>query len=212
MLDRFKFRIVAKSDKKIFDVVKICFEEKKVWFYVTSLKIFSGLKCLDFDQIEAFLQCTGLTDKHGKLIWEGDVVKTCIPTRESGIGVVEYMQNGCKYVVSGFWDEISYKERPYNGFPRKKGEFFRNLQKWPHFEIIGNIYEHPELLEVGMGNLTKNLKKIKGIDNVFFDFPNNLTIFYNESSNLTKLKGKVQEYLSNSNLNRAIEKIKFYSI
>ena len=75
-------------------------------------------------------QCTGLKDKNGKLIYEGDILLSL--ATKSHIGVV------C-------WD----KEKAYfkiNG----KGIAYNALQTFCSknaFEVIGNIYENPELLE-----------------------------------------------------------------
>ena len=88
------------------------------------------------------LQCTGLKDKNGKLIYEGDILRVTGSRDTSGYGVVEYLQAGCQFVVNGYLDNPS----PYH--PRRKGEFHRPLQEWLCTEIIGNIYENPELLEV----------------------------------------------------------------
>ena len=77
----------------------------------------------------------------GKLIFEGDILKVNTGSRDtSGYGVVEYAQHGCNFVVNGFL------ENPSGFYPRRKGEFFLPLQEWLCTEIIGNIYENPELL------------------------------------------------------------------
>ena len=93
-----------------------------------------GLTVADIDDIE-ILQCTGLKDKNGKLIYEGDILLSL--ATKSHIGVV------C-------WD----KEKAYfkiNG----KGIAYNALQTFCSknaFEVIGNIYENPELLEKQCAN------------------------------------------------------------
>ena len=76
----------------------------------------------DDDEI-VWMQFTGLKDKNGKEIYEGDIV-------DSGISDVE--------VVSFGEQEDREKYATYWGF---------NL--WPdwEYEVIGNIYENPELLQ-----------------------------------------------------------------
>ena len=79
-------------------------------------------------------QCTGLKDKNGRLIFEGDVLFYA----EKG-GVVKY-DNGC-YVF--LWKTFD-KYRP---------DFFKkcvltNYANFNNLEIIGNIHNNPELLEV----------------------------------------------------------------
>lgn len=76
-------------------------------------------------------QCTGLKDKNGKLIWENDIVqyRDCtvenyVIAWESDKACFEYQQYGCSIMN---FDELSGIE----------------------VEVIGNIFENPELLEVG---------------------------------------------------------------
>ena len=88
------------------------------------------------------MQSTGLKDKNGKEIFEGDVV-----SRNSGMSsVVEFGKwiyeedFGYKIKNIGFYLNSSYDD----------DEFFQamdyeDIRK--NYEVIGNIYENPELLE-----------------------------------------------------------------
>lgn len=75
------------------------------------------------------MQSTGLLDKNGKEIFEGDILGT-----KDGLlnGVVEYRSD------LGMWTNSLIR---YNNFERLCS-IARDR------EIIGNIYENPELLEV----------------------------------------------------------------
>lgn len=126
MQDRFKFRLYDDIHREMIDL-----QEQDVNPYNIS----------DIPQ-NNIMQCTGLKDKNGKLIYEGDILRVIGNRDTSGYGVVEYLQAGCQFFVNGYLNNPS----PYH--PRKKGEFYQQLQEWLCTEVIGNIYENTELLEV----------------------------------------------------------------
>ena len=102
-------------------------------------------------------QFTGLTDKNGKKIFEGDIVRTqeysdrpysVKRKAKRFLGVVEYYENKWHSTTTRFTNHI-YN----NGFRVKiledMGKF--NHGAWSDFwdcEVIGNIHDNPELLEV----------------------------------------------------------------
>ena len=88
---------------------------------------------------EQFTLCqyTGLKDKNGKEIYEGDVIKAISFAR--WIGVVEYSDENQAFI----FDDLDKK---YRG----KSTVFMN-QFDDGFEILGNIYENPKLLK-GLAN------------------------------------------------------------
>jgi hypothetical protein len=86
----------------------------------------SEVECLLWE--EDLMQCTGLKDKNGKLIFERDIVKW---QRQKESGDVFF--KNARFWVRDFY--LSWLDDPTDAF----GENLINL------EIIGNIYENPEL-------------------------------------------------------------------
>jgi len=78
------------------------------------------------------MQFTGLYDKNGKEIYEGDIIEAEEPRFESGV---------YKY-------EVTFEDGTFGG-NNHQGEFYP-LQEWTEkqatVEVIGNIYENPDLL------------------------------------------------------------------
>lgn len=94
-------------------------------------------------------QYTGLKDKNGKMIMEGDIVKTNSPDQPNfKAGVIEFAQRA-------FWISNVPSDRP----DHTHSELL--LQYWEtKIEIIGNVHENPELL--GGDMLTKRNNFLKG--------------------------------------------------
>lgn len=79
------------------------------------------------------MQSTGMKDKNGVEIFEGDVVITS----KGAIGYVAYLQQEAGFVVV-------LKKSDYRLGHRNTGESYDIATA---HEVIGNIYENPELLE-----------------------------------------------------------------
>lgn len=134
MQDRFKFRY--NNNNKIYDVSAIDFTRSRG--EIVSLDKKETLMCkINLDNL---MQCTGLKDKNGKLIYEGDIVSVKVETQDF-FGEDEYYSENYK-------DEIIFE----------KGEIAIDVidtTKHPislyyhakDCEVIGNIYENLELLE-----------------------------------------------------------------
>ncbi|HOH62097.1 MAG TPA: YopX family protein [Bacilli bacterium] len=79
------------------------------------------------------MQFTGLLDKNGKEIYEGDILK-------------------CKY-MNGYdsfgYDEVivEYRNGGFFPFTSQKATQFRVVNVYVEFEILGNIYENKNLIK-----------------------------------------------------------------
>lgn len=83
-------------------------------------------------------QYTGLTDKNGRKIFEGDIL--------GGFLDEDYPEN--KTIVTVEWYEYMWVTRQGNYYPDSLEE--SDVTDW--FEVIGNIYDNPELLKGGNEN------------------------------------------------------------
>ena len=82
------------------------------------------------DENATIMQSTGLKDKNGKEVFVGDIIKC---TR------------GCLHEV---YIEKEYGGTYFGGMPAVYLKGLREGYAWTeHEEIVGNIYENPELLE-----------------------------------------------------------------
>lgn len=78
----------------------------------------------DWKKIYEVLQYTGLKDKNGKEIYEGDIVKSRMFSGGHLINQIIYNSKECAFTIG-------------------EGTFFGRYKN----EIIGNIYENPDLLK-----------------------------------------------------------------
>ena len=123
-----KFRVWMKSLKWMCDVTNISFDSKFVDICQQGDTERYTEMSVEFDEI-TLMQSTGLKDKNGKEIFEGDIVKM---------------------------SKDVYSEPTYYEVVRHRGGAYRLESKqhgcelWLRHtdcEVVGNVYENPELLE-----------------------------------------------------------------
>lgn len=137
-----RYRAWIKTEKRMFfsdDILAIDYENKEIVtqqvYFENGLPDDRDIYCYDFDEIE-LMQSTGLKDKNGKEIFEGDIVRTArflgradeiggfYEYDKEFIGIVKQLE-GSWVIDTGsdavcLWTEIEENE------------------------IIGNIYENKE--------------------------------------------------------------------
>lgn len=110
-----KFRVWDKLNKEMNNIESINFQERRVYKDIVSYRKFNDIE---------LMQYTGLKDKNGKEIYEGDILFESF--REEYLKVV--FENG--------------------SFRAEADGYSSDLEGYDYScEVIGNIYENPELIE-----------------------------------------------------------------
>lgn len=135
MINRFKFRAWYHDeyDENDSDNNKMFYDAQDTYDYLGGnppLRA-SSFGCIVDDERWTVEQCTGLKDKNGQLIYEGDIVEVS-EAYENGIYKIEFCQSDCEYNL-------------YNS----EGNFIYQLTKSMsrYMEVIGNIHNNADLLE-----------------------------------------------------------------
>ena len=110
---------------------------KNMWFQDSRIEELELNDAVMNDHITAYpdeielMQSTGLKDKNGKEIFEGDIV--------------DY--KGRKAVIKWHGSYASFIYRFVDELQERVSEWHPLFLAYYHFEIIGNIYENPQILE-----------------------------------------------------------------
>lgn len=121
MQDRFRFRAWSKVYKRMFEVFS--FNENFVHSAIGDDPVHTHNQVV-------LMQCTGLKDKNGKLIYEGDIVKETL-YRAGTICDETYLAVVHDSCIFRFEPDMVFTDLHYHHHK---------------VEVVGNIYENPELL------------------------------------------------------------------
>ncbi len=94
-------------------------------------------------------QCTGLKDKNGKLIWENDIV-SFEDTGEEGYEYKEgfdFTNRAKVEFAEGRWSLTEFAS-DNSGVMAEMYDHDEFMELWKDCEVIGNIFDNPELLGV----------------------------------------------------------------
>ena len=147
MQDRFKFRVFISGKKNSKNSLTGMFKVHSL-HTGTNKAIITSLygNCSIKLEKNILMQCTGLKDKNGKLIYEGDLLK---PFEEEDERVeVVWSEEKARFELMIQWTDPCYWNGLYE--ETRKGRDYYDFDDFyvKDFEVIGNVYENPELLEV----------------------------------------------------------------
>ena len=144
MQDRFKFRVWHKKRKKMYDVLHF---HTQTWDHGGEWVTAKGFNIITQQDIHiqvepkdgVIMQCTGIKDKNGKLIYEGDIVSVKVETQDF-FGEDEYYSENYKGEIIFEKGEIAIDVIDTTKHPISLYYHTKDC------EIIGNIYENSELI------------------------------------------------------------------
>lgn len=121
-----KFKAYFKVDKRIYDVWAINFSREEIELFDKKMQVdFEA----SFDDVE-LMQYTGLKDKNGVEIYEGDIIKAkFIKDISDTTGWVEYFDKDASFIC------------------HLKGGDYALLVALSELEVIGDIYNNKEFLK-----------------------------------------------------------------
>jgi len=136
-----RFRAWGKKENKMFDVMSLGLAKgakTELWSPIRyhHLSVVPSILKKDF----ILMQSTGLTDKNGKEIFEGDIVRLNTRGNPRWVAIVERFGSGLVLIDED--DDRTKLEYTTCIIPRVGIFNGRN-----HMQVIGNIHENPELLK-----------------------------------------------------------------
>lgn len=133
-----KFRIFDKHKKYMHKVDSLFLDEKM--FRVIDYKNEHDVFSYDTEYFSEPMQYTGLKDKNGKEIYEGDIVKKRNGNYKLGKVAFDFGMFCFKSIGCGIYANSDIFEAIHS-------LHYVEFDEINNYEVIGNIYENPELLK-----------------------------------------------------------------
>ena len=95
---------------------------------------------------DTICQCTGLKDKNGKLIWEGDIILFQLDNDDCPFPNKDTKKRLGKVFYKGFRTTFAIGMGE-NGSGSINDDLWKYVQNGNRVEVIGNIFDNKELLE-----------------------------------------------------------------
>lgn len=146
MQDRFRFRVLDTTNNKLYNSLEdLSKEEENAHFLLAQdgaiiKKYYNNgeIQLIRMSQYQPVF-CTGLRDKNGKLIYEGDILEGYQTLEVSPLNSKMVLKRGLVRIPDGMFVATCHDIK-------ENCTLFTQLH-WSTTKVIGNVYQNPELLE-----------------------------------------------------------------
>lgn len=145
MEDRYLFKAKRADNGEwiVGGLVRYGFTGKEKYYIVPDYA--SDLYAMEIDP-NTICQCTGLKDKNGKLIWEGDIILFQRDNDDCPFPNKDTKKRLGKVFYKGFRTTFAIGMGK-NGSGSINDDLWKYVQNGNRVEVIGNVFDNPELLE-----------------------------------------------------------------
>ena len=133
MEDRYLFKAKRTDNREWVQGYLVYDNRDKLYRIIMDIQYSTGT-CITTDNAtrldsSTICQCTGLKDKNCKLIWENDIIK-------------------CKFGIAvAVWDKSEWRIKLVKDNIWRKDLHYWVVEDNQRTEVVGNIFDNPELLE-----------------------------------------------------------------